>query len=53
MYVFRVSSRMCANRHGLIRKYGLHICRQCFREHSAEIGFLKVSLETWHEGLYS
>ena len=36
-------SRMCANRHGLIRKYGLHICRQCFRENAAEIGFLKVS----------
>ncbi|KAJ3115925.1 Alcohol O-acetyltransferase [Phlyctochytrium bullatum] len=27
---------------GLIRKYGLNICRQCFREYSKDIGFLKV-----------
>ncbi|QRD03603.1 hypothetical protein JI435_103520, partial [Parastagonospora nodorum SN15] len=26
---------------GLIRKYGLNICRQCFREKSADIGFVK------------
>ena len=26
---------------GLIRKYGLNICRQCFREKSADIGFHK------------
>ena len=37
-------SRVCANRHGLIRKYGLHMCRQCFRENAAEIGFLKVGI---------
>ncbi|CAI8058541.1 40S ribosomal protein S29 [Geodia barretti] len=36
--------RVCANRHGLIRKYGLHMCRQCFRENAAEIGFLKVGI---------
>ena len=35
-------SRVCANKHGLIRKYGLHMCRRCFRENAAEIGFLKV-----------
>lgn len=35
-------SRACANRHGLIRKYGLNICRQCFREYAADIGFKKV-----------
>jgi hypothetical protein len=29
---------------GLIRKYGLNICRQCFREKSADIGFVKVRL---------
>lgn len=36
------SSRACANKHGLIRKYGLNICRQCFREYAADIGFKKV-----------
>ncbi|CAH1981340.1 unnamed protein product [Acanthoscelides obtectus] len=36
------SCRACSNRHGLIRKYGLNICRQCFREYAADIGFKKV-----------
>jgi ribosomal protein S14 len=35
-------SRVCTHRAGLIRKYGLDICRQCFREKSTDIGFLKV-----------
>lgn len=35
-------SRACGNRHGLVRKYGLNLCRQCFREYSADIGFNKV-----------
>ncbi|CAE6518733.1 unnamed protein product [Rhizoctonia solani] len=34
-------SRVCAHQAGLIRKYGLDICRQCFREKSAAIGFSK------------
>merc|ERR1711971_1111601 len=34
--------RACSNRHGLIRKYGLNMCRQCFREYSADIGFQKL-----------
>lgn len=38
----RLLSRRCANRHGLIRKYGLNLCRQCFRETSKDIGFQKV-----------
>ncbi|CAE6422284.1 unnamed protein product [Rhizoctonia solani] len=33
--------RVCAHQAGLIRKYGLDICRQCFREKSAAIGFTK------------
>ncbi|CAH1397729.1 unnamed protein product [Nezara viridula] len=37
------SCRACANGHGLIRKYGLNLCRQCFREYAHEIGFKKVS----------
>ncbi|XP_047537032.1 40S ribosomal protein S29 isoform X1 [Vanessa atalanta] len=35
------SCRACSNRHGLIRKYGLNICRQCFREYAHDIGFKK------------
>ncbi|KAJ1552775.1 hypothetical protein HK405_010069, partial [Cladochytrium tenue] len=30
---------------GLIRKYGLNLCRQCFREYSKDIGFIK-----WEKG---
>ena len=37
-----VYSRVCSNRDGLIRKYQLNICRQCFREYAADIGFKKV-----------
>ena len=37
-----VNSRVCAHTAGLIRKYGLNICRQCFREKSTDIGFIKV-----------
>lgn len=35
-------SRICTHKAGLIRRYGLNICRQCFREKSAQIGFVKV-----------
>jgi len=33
--------RVCGNPHGLIRKYGLNCCRQCFRTYSKDIGFVK------------
>ncbi|KAH0459024.1 hypothetical protein IEQ34_011838 [Dendrobium chrysotoxum] len=33
--------RVCGNSHGLIRKYGLMCCRQCFRNNAKEIGFIK------------
>ncbi|KAK7192010.1 40s ribosomal protein s29 [Paraphaeosphaeria sporulosa] len=36
--------RVCTHPAGLIRKYGLNICRQCFREKSADIGFVKVRM---------
>ena len=42
---FTDDSRVCAHKQGLIRKYGLMICRQCFRERSSDIGFQKVPLE--------
>ena len=34
-------SRVCNNRRGIIRKYGLDICRRCFREYATDIGFQK------------
>lgn len=40
--LFTMNSRLCAHQWGLIRKYGLDLCRQCFREKSAAIGFEKV-----------
>ncbi|KAI0442313.1 40S ribosomal protein S29-like protein [Xylaria telfairii] len=33
--------RICAHRAGLVRKYGLDLCRQCFREQANRIGFIK------------
>lgn len=38
-----IHSRVCAHKAGLIRKYGLNICRQCFRERATDIGFFKVT----------
>lgn len=37
-------SRLCAHQAGLVRKYGLDLCRQCFREKASAIGFFKVRL---------
>ena len=28
---------------GLVRKYGIYLCRQCFREIAPEMGFEKYS----------
>ncbi|XP_055409905.1 40S ribosomal protein S29-like isoform X5 [Bubalus kerabau] len=36
------SCRVCSNRHSLIRKYGLNMCRQCFRQYAKDIGFIKL-----------
>ena len=38
-------SRVCSNGHGLIRKYGLNMCRQCFRQYAKDIGFKKVRIK--------
>jgi len=35
-------SRVCKHNAGLIRKYDLNLCRQCFREKAKDIGFNKV-----------
>ena len=34
--------RRCFTTRGLIRKYGLNMCRRCFREKAVEIGFKKA-----------
>ncbi|KAJ0755794.1 putative ribosomal protein S14 [Helianthus annuus] len=41
------SCRVCGNSHGLIRKYGLMCCRQCFHNNAKEIGFIKVCFDVW------
>ncbi|MFP4045476.1 MAG: 30S ribosomal protein S14 [Candidatus Aenigmatarchaeota archaeon] len=33
--------RRCGRKGGIIRKYDLYICRQCFREIAEKIGFEK------------
>ncbi|MFH1257975.1 MAG: 30S ribosomal protein S14 [Candidatus Micrarchaeota archaeon] len=33
--------RICGNVRGLIQKYGLYICRKCFRENAEKLGFRK------------
>ncbi|KAJ4249500.1 40S ribosomal protein S29 [Fusarium torreyae] len=38
------SCRVCKHKAGLIRKYDLNLCRQCFREKAKDIGFNKVEL---------
>ncbi|CAG2172862.1 unnamed protein product, partial [Oppiella nova] len=37
-----IGIRVCSNHHGLIRKYGLNICRRCFRQYADQIGFKKL-----------
>jgi small subunit ribosomal protein S29e len=32
--------RVCNARQGLIRKYGIMMCRRCFRERAEEIGYV-------------
>jgi len=34
--------KACSNGHGLIRKYHLNLCRQCFHEYAKDIGFQKL-----------
>ncbi|MEK6938877.1 MAG: 30S ribosomal protein S14 [Nanoarchaeota archaeon] len=35
--------RNCGRSRGLINKYGINLCRQCFREIGPNIGFKKYS----------
>ncbi|XP_036011332.1 40S ribosomal protein S29-like [Mus musculus] len=36
------SCRVCSNRRGLIPKYRLNMCRQCFWQYAKDIGFIKL-----------
>ncbi|XP_071904629.1 uncharacterized protein [Coffea arabica] len=35
---------VCGNSHGIIRKYDLMWCRQCFRSNTKEIELIKLNL---------
>ncbi|MGM0404762.1 MAG: 30S ribosomal protein S14 [Thermoplasmatota archaeon] len=35
--------KRCGRKRGIIRRYGLHVCRQCFREIAEDLGFEKYS----------
>ena len=32
---------LCDRKRGLVRRYGLNLCRQCFRDKAIELGFKK------------
>ncbi|MEM5790607.1 MAG: 30S ribosomal protein S14 [Candidatus Aenigmatarchaeota archaeon] len=38
-----IKCRRCGKKRGVIRKYNLFYCRQCFREIAKKIGFKKYS----------
>ena len=42
-YGRKIGCERCGRKRGLIRAYGLHMCRQCFREKAEEMGFKKFS----------
>ncbi len=33
--------KICGTSRGLVRKYGLYICRRCFKDNAAKLGFGK------------
>ena len=35
--------RICGRKQGLVRKYGIYFCRQCFRECAGKMGFKKMN----------
>ena len=35
--------KQCGRMRAHIRKYGIHLCRQCFREMAPQLGFKKYS----------
>lgn len=39
----KVGCLRCGRKRGIVRRYGLRLCRQCFREMAFELGFRKYS----------
>jgi small subunit ribosomal protein S14 len=35
--------QMCGRKQGLVRRHNIMLCRQCFRENAAKIGFKKMN----------
>ena len=38
-----IGCRRCGRKRGMIRRHGLRLCRQCFRDMAPEIGFKKFN----------
>jgi small subunit ribosomal protein S14 len=39
----RVGCVRCGRKRGMVRRYGMRLCRQCFREIAFELGFRKYA----------
>ncbi|MBU0636306.1 30S ribosomal protein S14 [Candidatus Micrarchaeota archaeon] len=35
--------RVCGGKRGMIRKYGIRLCRRCFKDNALKIGFKKYN----------
>lgn len=35
--------KYCGRKRGLVRRYGLNVCRQCFWDNARELGFKKYN----------
>jgi small subunit ribosomal protein S14 len=35
--------KMCGTNQAIIRRYGINICRRCFRENAKKLGFKKYN----------
>ncbi len=35
--------RVCGRKRGMVRRFGLRVCRQCFRANARDLGFKKYS----------
>ena len=35
--------KMCGRKQGLVRRHNIMLCRQCFRDNAAKIGFKKMN----------
>jgi len=39
----KIGCRLCGRKDGVTKKYGLNMCRQCFKSKAAEMGFKKYN----------